>query len=45
MAKRRTFGAIIVAALVGFVAVLLVNPKKAKTEKKVEQREKSDLFI
>jgi hypothetical protein len=42
----KTFGTIFVTALVGFIAFLLASPRKeSRKEKKVQKKEKFNLFI
>ncbi len=46
MAKTRTIGTLIIAALIGLVSILLVTPKKSKKSKKqVVNKEQTKLFV
>jgi hypothetical protein len=44
MAKTRTIGTILVAALIGLVSVFLASPKKMKKRDEVK-KERTNLFI
>ena len=46
MAKMRTIGTLIIAALIGLVSILLVTPKKSKKSKEdVAIKEQTNLFV